>query len=106
MTVRLGMVFNPLRLRFGLHLQSGSPACRFCPVPGLQSADGSLTRSQSSAKERGLSRKVPSPLRLPASSLSAVRRAAVFLSQAHCAGPAGIFPDTSLIYLRADQSGA
>ena len=62
-------LMNSSRSRSGLRLQSGSPACRSCPVRGLRSADGSLTRSQSSAKERGLFQKVPSPLRPRASSL-------------------------------------
>src|SRR5438477_1271309 len=99
-------LMNSSRSRSGLRLQSGSPACRSCPVRGLRSADGSLTRSQSSAKERGLFQKVPSPLRPRASSLQAVRRVAVFLLQEHCAGPGDIFPDASSVYLRAEQSGA
>src|SRR5438046_5303388 len=95
-----------LRSRFQWPLRFGSLACRSCPVHGPQSADGFLVRSRNSVKERGLSRKVPFPLRSPASSLLEGRRAAVFLLQGHCAGPADIFSDRFLIYLRADQSGA
>src|SRR5436190_9862245 len=95
-----------LRSRFQLPLRFGSLACRSCPARGPQSANEFLVRSRNSAKERGPSRKVLFPLRSPASSLPEVRRAAVFLLQEHCVGPADIFSDRDLIYLGAELSGA